>query len=51
MSTDPPQYFVRPQNKPFKLEKKFEPAGDQPEAIKVLNDGMDDGLAFQTLLG
>ncbi|MCX8115279.1 MAG: excinuclease ABC subunit UvrB [Burkholderiaceae bacterium] len=36
---------------PFQLFKPFEPAGDQPEAIERLTDGLRDGLAFQTLLG
>src|SRR5512137_502674 len=29
----------------------FEPAGDQPEAIAKLVEGLEDGLSFQTLLG
>ncbi|HEV2441860.1 MAG TPA: excinuclease ABC subunit UvrB [Steroidobacteraceae bacterium] len=36
---------------PFKLEAAFEPAGDQPEAIAKLVDGLRDGLSAQTLLG
>ncbi|MCC7092147.1 MAG: excinuclease ABC subunit UvrB [Nitrosomonas sp.] len=36
---------------PFKLHQAFEPAGDQPVAIAQLIEGIDDGLAFQTLLG
>jgi excinuclease ABC subunit B len=36
---------------PFRLEQLFAPAGDQPEAIERLVEGLDDGLAFQTLLG
>ena len=36
---------------PFRLHQPFEPAGDQPEAIDRLIAGLDDGLAFQTLLG
>ncbi len=36
---------------PFKLHQAFEPAGDQPAAIAQLVEGIDDGLAFQTLLG
>jgi len=36
---------------PFRLEKLFAPAGDQPEAIDKLVEGIRDGLAFQTLLG
>ncbi|MCE7914324.1 MAG: excinuclease ABC subunit UvrB [Nitrosomonas sp. PRO4] len=38
-------------NSPFKLHQTFEPAGDQPYAITHLVDGINDGLAFQTLLG
>ncbi len=38
-------------NSPFKLRQLFKPAGDQPEAIAKLAEGIDDGLAFQTLLG
>src|SRR4051812_1670998 len=29
----------------------FSPSGDQPEAIARLTEGIEDGLAFQTLLG
>jgi len=36
---------------PFKLEADFEPAGDQPDAIARLVDGLKDGLSAQTLLG
>lgn len=35
----------------FKLHLPFEPAGDQPEAIKGLTQGVKDGLRHQTLLG
>ncbi len=38
-------------NSPFKLHEPFPPAGDQPTAIAKLVEGIDDGLAFQTLLG
>jgi len=37
--------------RPFALESPFEPAGDQPEAIGKLKDGLLSGEAFQTLLG
>jgi len=37
--------------KKFKLETRFEPAGDQPEAIDALVQGIEDGLMHQTLLG
>src|SRR5438270_8958605 len=36
---------------PFKLEAKFAPSGDQPQAIEKLVEGINDGLAHQTLLG
>jgi excinuclease ABC subunit B len=36
---------------PFQLHQPFAPAGDQPEAIEKLVDGVQDGLSFQTLLG
>jgi len=36
---------------PFRLNQLFEPSGDQPEAIGKLAEGIEDGLAFQTLLG
>ncbi len=35
----------------FKLAELFPPSGDQPEAIAKLIEGVEDGLAFQTLLG
>ena len=38
-------------NSPFRLHQPFLPAGDQPEAIAQLTEGIEDGLAFQTLLG
>ena len=36
---------------PFRLHQTFEPAGDQPQAIDKLTEGLRDGLAYQTLLG
>jgi len=36
---------------PYRLHQPFPPAGDQPEAIRQLVDGLEDGLSFQTLLG
>ncbi len=35
----------------FTLHAPFQPAGDQPEAIRRLVEGLNDGLAHQTLLG
>ncbi|HEX7080259.1 MAG TPA: excinuclease ABC subunit UvrB [Gammaproteobacteria bacterium] len=37
--------------RPFELEKSYEPAGDQPEAVRELVEGIEAGLARQTLLG
>ncbi|MDZ4202072.1 MAG: excinuclease ABC subunit UvrB [Gallionella sp.] len=36
---------------PYFLHLPFEPAGDQPTAIAQLVEGIEDGLAYQTLLG
>lgn len=38
-------------SKVFKLHAEFQPAGDQPQAIKKLIEGLNDGLDHQTLLG
>ena len=38
-------------SKKFKLETDYQPTGDQPEAIKKLVEGINDGLMHQTLLG
>ena len=38
-------------NSPFQLEELFPQSGDQPDAIAKLTEGINDGLAFQTLLG
>ena len=35
----------------FKLVSKYEPTGDQPEAIEYLSEGIKSGKKFQTLLG
>ncbi len=36
---------------PYTLHLPFDPAGDQPTAIAQLVEGIEDGLAYQTLLG
>jgi len=36
---------------PYTLHQPFPPAGDQPDAIAKLVEGLADGLAYQTLLG
>ncbi|MEL7292043.1 MAG: excinuclease ABC subunit UvrB [Pseudomonadota bacterium] len=38
-------------SKVFDLVSDYQPAGDQPSAIKQLIEGLDAGLAHQTLLG
>lgn len=38
-------------DKIFKLKSDFRPAGDQPEAIKKLQEGLGKGFDYQTLLG
>ncbi len=43
--------FVVYPDSPFQLFQPYPPAGDQPEAIRLLCEGLDDGLAYQTLLG
>ncbi|MGN6453152.1 MAG: DEAD/DEAH box helicase family protein, partial [Steroidobacteraceae bacterium] len=42
---------MEPDKRPFKLEASFAPAGDQPQAIEQLVEGINEGLAHQTLLG
>ena len=37
--------------RPFTVVSDYSPAGDQPEAIKGLVEGLENGLAGQTLLG
>ncbi len=37
--------------RPFKLNSKFKPTGDQPRAIEFLTKGLNNGLRHQTLLG
>ncbi|KAB0684473.1 excinuclease ABC subunit UvrB [Burkholderia territorii] len=43
--------FVTFEGSPFQLYQPYPPAGDQPSAIDTLVEGVNDGLAFQTLLG
>lgn len=43
--------FIQYDNSPFALYQCFLPAGDQPTAIEQLTVGVQDGLAYQTLLG
>ena len=43
--------FITYPDSPFQLFRPYLPAGDQPEAIAGLVEGVRDGLSFQTLLG
>ena len=43
--------FVTFPGSPFELYQPYPPAGDQPEAIDKLVEGVNDGEVFQTLLG
>ncbi len=46
-----PGEFVHFPGSPFELFQPYPPAGDQPEAINQLVEGINDGEVFQTLLG
>ncbi|MGE0310818.1 MAG: excinuclease ABC subunit UvrB [Lautropia sp.] len=43
--------FITYDGSPFQLYQPFPPAGDQPQAVDALVQGIEDGLSFQTLLG
>jgi len=43
--------FVEYPGSPYQLFQPYPPAGDQPAAIDGLQQGIEDGLMFQTLLG
>jgi excinuclease ABC subunit B len=47
----PPGEFASFPDSPFQLFMPYPPAGDQPEAIRQLVEGIRDGEVFQTLLG
>ncbi len=42
---------VRLANTPLQVVSPYEPAGDQPQAIEALAQGVEQGLRYQTLLG
>src|SRR6476469_8616835 len=46
-----PGEFVTFPGSPFELYLPYPPAGDQPQAIEKLVEGVNDGEVFQTLLG
>ncbi len=43
--------FNRMEKKKFILKSEYKPTGDQPEAIKSLSEGIEDGLKNQVLVG
>jgi len=43
--------FVQFPGSPFELFQPYAPAGDQPQAIDLLVEGVENGESFQTLLG
>lgn len=47
---DPAKFVTFPDSL-YQLYQPFAPAGDQPQAIDALVEGIEDGLTFQTLLG
>jgi excinuclease ABC subunit B len=51
VGTGPAGVFLRFPDSPFELYQPYPPAGDQPEAIDQLVEGVNDGEVFQTLLG
>ncbi|MBD9530703.1 MULTISPECIES: excinuclease ABC subunit UvrB [Comamonas] len=51
IDTAPEGTFVHFPDSPFELFQPYPPAGDQPAAIAKLVEGIEDGEAFQTLLG
>ncbi len=50
-NTPAPGEFVSFKGSPYELYLPYPPAGDQPQAIEELVQGVHDGLSFQTLLG
>ena len=45
------RFGVEGTGEPLKVVSRFEPAGDQPQAIAKLSQGIEDGLRYQTLMG
>ena len=50
-NSQPNGTFASFPNSPFELFQPYLPAGDQPQAIEKLVEGINDGEVFQTLLG
>ncbi len=45
------RFGVERGDQPLVVHSSYEPAGDQPQAIRKLAQGVEDGLRYQTLLG
>lgn len=45
------EYIYHPEGSSFILHSPYGPTGDQPQAIKTLINGFQEGNQFQTLLG
>ncbi len=45
------RFGVKSGGTPLQVVSPYEPAGDQPQAIKKLAQGIEDGLRYQTLMG
>ena len=45
------RFGVQGEGAPLKVVSRFEPAGDQPQAIEKLARGVREGLRYQTLMG
>ena len=43
--------MITSMSKPFHLAANYKPSGDQPQAIELLTQGLNDGQEAQTLLG
>jgi len=50
-ASESPGQFITYPDSPFELYQPYPPAGDQPTAINLLCEGIEDGLSYQTLLG
>jgi excinuclease ABC subunit B len=51
LAKPPLQRDDQPMSKLFSLASHYQPSGDQPQAIDLLTQGLNDGLPAQTLLG
>ena len=45
------RFGVTGEGAPLEVVSPYQPAGDQPQAIKALAEGVEQGLRYQTLMG